>query len=825
MEGEKRRPGFLILFLMFGLFYTVESEDLFLEQTSKLKSYQIVTPHLVPGRWKRHENSSHTHKQNVYSEQIIYTVEIHNVIHHLRLTKNKGFLSPSFAVVSHNVHKKSVKRHEGKLKSCHYYGHVEGCEDSLVALSTCDGLRGVIFLGNKSYALEPIVQSTSNEHLLFPLEDSQSEPFVCGVTNAHGKHGPHDVALSMTSFLRRRRNLPLTRYVELVLVVDNQRFILMKKNTTAVRNEMVQLANMLDTYFQQLNIRIVLVGLEIFDTTNPFNVTGSPGDVLGRFVNWRKTNLVPRIRNDMAHLIVGQPGAYSGGILGMAYVGTVCSANTGGGISVYSDSALQYFSTILAHEMGHNLGMNHDNTLCNCNGGPCVMYPTASGTTLFSTCSGSDFEQLIQRGGGVCLRNQPSQDSIITVPRCGNGVQEKGEECDCGSPQNCTNKCCDAATCTLTRGSSCAAGVCCNDCQLSVSGTPCRPSINECDLPEYCTGDSGFCPPDTYLMDGLTCEGNTAYCYEGRCQTLDYQCQQLFGSTATKANDACFSYVNTQGTKFGNCGYSGSNPVPCTVPNSKCGKIQCTNFDSNYPPPGAVISVENIQGGISCRNADFNLGSDVLDPGYVKKGTVCAPGNVCASFQCVNSSVLTQNQTCNALTDCYGNGVCNDKGHCHCNNGWAPPNCNRAGRGGSVDSGPAEIDYSLRNGLLIFFLLVVPILVVLVIAFLYVFRRDTLNRCLKGPRSRRHRSANAANAHTNGQLNSKPQRPVAPPIQIPPSNPQPFRPPHAPTTTTEQASLDSWDYYANIQPAVSTALPPRQGPGVPKPIPSKQIVT
>lgn len=82
---------------------------------------------------------------------------------------------------------------------------------------------------------------------------------------------------------------------------------------------------------------------------------------------------------------------------------------------------------------------------------------------------------------------------------------------------------------------------------------------------------------------------------------------------------------------------------------------------------------------------------------------------------------------------------CNDQGHCHCNNGWAPPNCATSGRGGSIDSGPAQIgedrhfkrdyifsasvkttihrrlhccekikltvltaDYSLRNGLLIF---------------------------------------------------------------------------------------------------------------------------
>lgn len=46
-------------------------------------------------------------------------------------------------------------------------------------------------------------------------------------------------------------------------------------------------------------------------------------------------------------------------------------------------------------------------------------------------------------------------------------------------------------------------------------------------------------------------------------------------------------------------------------------------------------------------------------------------------------------------------------------------------------------DYSLRNGLLIFFLLVLPLLVVLVLVLLYVFRRDTLDPCLKGSLGRR----------------------------------------------------------------------------------------
>ncbi|XP_026171510.1 disintegrin and metalloproteinase domain-containing protein 9 isoform X2 [Mastacembelus armatus] len=783
---------------------------------TKLSKYSIVNPQPIH-RWPRSINRLSPSKENNGEETISYLLKINNKEHAIHLKKNRDFLHPKFVEDLLNKTSDHTSSYPEQWVHCYYHGEVEGWDNSMVALSTCSGLRGVIILGNETYGLEPVPQSTTNEHLLYLMKDIQSEPATCGVISEAASmqsHEPFEPGQSLTSLLRRKRNLPYTSYVELVLVVDNLKYNKMDKNEKVIRAEMVELTNLLDGYYKQLNIRVVLVGLKIFSSGNPFDVNGSAGEVLKRFVDWRKTDLLPDIRHDIGQLIVGQKGAYPGGVLGMAFVGSVCSAATSGGINVFTDNNLAFFSTVVAHEIGHNMGMNHDRTGCGCNGN-CIMGSAATGAATFSSCSREDFESLILRGRGLCLRNMPPPSNVIGTAECGNGRVDQGEQCDCGKPEECTNKCCDAVNCTFTFGSTCAHGLCCDNCKIQVSGTPCRPSLDPCDLPEYCTGSNGSCPSDFYFMDGLPCLNSSAYCYEGRCQTYDFQCKRLFAQdAATKADDICFSSANIDGTLFGNCGLdSKGQPIKCTPANAMCGKVQCTNVDVNNPPPGAHASIQIIEGK-SCVNADFRLGSDVLDPAYVKPGSPCGEGKTCLNFACVNASALRPNFTCDAQATCNGRGKCNNNGHCHCDNGWAPPNCDKAGRGGSVDSGPAEIDYSLRNGLLIFFLLVVPVLVLIILVLLYVFRRQSFDPCLK----RRRRSHDAQNGNANRNRNVQSSATTQPPVPARPPTETPVNLPATPGF--RYGEVDYWNAETNPPPAPTPAS--IQGPGVPKPIPPRQ---
>ena len=147
--------------------------------------------------------------------------------------------------------------------------------------------------------------------------------------------------------------------------------------------------------------------------------------------------------------------------------------------------------------------------------------------TVFSSCSVSDLAALPVDS---CLFNTPTM--TVGDPTCGNGIREAGEACDCGSTTECTDSCCNAATCELAAGAQCASGECCTaQCMLVSYGTECRATSGSCDVAEYCSGDSGECPEDVHLVDGSSCSSGAGYCNDGLCPTHQEQCVASFGES------------------------------------------------------------------------------------------------------------------------------------------------------------------------------------------------------------------------------------------------------------------------------------------------------
>jgi disintegrin and metalloproteinase domain-containing protein 12 len=99
-------------------------------------------------------------------------------------------------------------------------------------------------------------------------------------------------------------------------------------------------------------------------------------------------------------------------------------------------------------------------------------------------------------------------------------------------------------------------------------GVKCRDAVNDCDFPEYCSGESSDCPRNIYKQDGSNCTdaGHMGYCYQATCQTHESQCATLWGPGGTDAPEICYSRINIQGSQFGHCGQTGKDSYVACQP-------------------------------------------------------------------------------------------------------------------------------------------------------------------------------------------------------------------------------------------------------------------
>ncbi|XP_072346662.1 disintegrin and metalloproteinase domain-containing protein 12 isoform X2 [Scyliorhinus torazame] len=712
----------------------------------------------------------------------------------LKLEQNENLLSGAHQLMYYLPNGTLVTETDSSPINCYYHGAVQGFPESHVSVSLCSGLRGLITLTrNQSYGIEPLVGDEDQVHLIHRREPVHFNVKRCAVSPNTQEHVAHQQ--DNATLHRSKRDILVERkYVELVMVADNKEFRNSGNNLKSLQMRLLEIANQVDAFYRPLNIRVALVGVEVWSKKDPFQIVKSPGDTLKSFLKWREEDLLSRLPHDNAQLLIG--GSFNGSTVGMASQSSMCSRDRSGGVNVdHSVSVLGVASTI-AHELGHNLGISHDtdDRKCTCLNakrlGGCIMEPSTGFLPgqAFSSCSRDDLERSLKHGGAMCLFNFPASERLFGGQRCGNLYVEQDEECDCGLSDECDDPCCNATTCKLVPGAECSSeGACCANCKLKHAASVCRPPLGDCDLPEYCTGNSPYCPPNVFLKNGHTCDNDRAYCFNGACLTFELQCQVLWGPGSVQAHDICFNTVNKNGDKYGNCGQRPNGKfVSCAEEDAKCGKIQCQG-GNDRPVLGsnAEILVTNIKVGreeYSCRGTFFNFGDDIADPAMVMPGTVCGDNKACINRTCQDISTFGV-QEC--LQKCHSHGICNSNENCHCDPGWAPPFCQSSGYGGSVDSGPVQEPQG--SGALLAALLVVFLFVLIATFSACYVKRDLVRSELRklGKRSPPlHRDSRMENGHrapSAGQLRYKPpERPqqteLRPAQAVKPAPPSPLRP-------------------------------------------------
>lgn len=235
---------------------------------------------------------------------------------------------------------------------------------------------------------------------------------------------------------------------------------------------------------------------------------------------------------------------FVGGVVGLAYIGRSSGAgicedslpSTNCGFTTFSNfGKLQppwITSTVFTHEVGHNFGADHDK-LAVTNGGFFIMFAeTVDGSMpnnkKFSATSIADMSTVIRARGG-CF--------TAKINECGNGLQEAGEPCDCGSADQCAStllsfdRCC-TSSCALKSGASCSPrmvlaangqatsdGMCCTSaCGFQRNGTVCE-GATSCRRAATCDG-AGKCLPGSPQPANRLCDPARENCDGGKCAGL-----------------------------------------------------------------------------------------------------------------------------------------------------------------------------------------------------------------------------------------------------------------------------------------------------------------
>ncbi|XP_051688343.2 A disintegrin and metallopeptidase domain 3 isoform X2 [Oryctolagus cuniculus] len=604
------------------------------------------------------------------------------------LLKRQSFLHPHFLVYSYNKSKSRYSDTSLLKVHCFYQGHVAEIPKSSVILSTCSGLRGLLQFDNVTYGIEPLESSVTNEHILYQIIMNETGYTSLQEIQPVTQYVQQSYKILVQSDQDSDIVLP-KRTLKIHIIVDKAMYDFMGSDGALAAEKIVHMFGVINAIFSKVRIAVILSSLELWSDENKISTNGNAEEILQRFLSW-KQKLLSQSPQEMSYLLIYRDQAT---FVGATYHGRPCDPKFAAGVAMYAKMiTFEAFSIVMVQFIGINLGLSYDNIYhCYCPGTTCIMNPEAilsSGVKFFSSCSMAELKQAVSQPEFECLLDTKVSSVVFQgkTGTCGNGILEGREQCDCGKPETCIyKKCCNPHACELIGFAECGTGPCCNNktCLIAHRGLSCRKSTDPCDFPEYCNGTSEICVPDIKAADLEPCQNKTAYCYKGRCRDLDRQCADFLGVYARGSTYLCGQEINFLHDQFGGC-----RGRFCTFTNTLCGHLVCTwtsetiiqsrEFDYQYTFLGGHVCVSG-----RARNRT-NEGIFV-----VEEGTTCGRDSICIGVNCKHFSQLPNKPQCNARVKCNGHGICNERLNCHCDPGFAPPNCERVAfsPGGSTDDG------------------------------------------------------------------------------------------------------------------------------------------
>lgn len=336
----------------------------------------------------------------------------------------------------------------------HYTGYAEGVDGSWVRMSKIDDQwQGVISIYGEMYTIQngvtDVSGALSSQMQATAMSQHGAQMGTCGA-DGHEHSVLENVSQMSSQQAQSNASLPtlaatfseycsqqvngICLIAEIEVAFDLEFQALFPGQETA---QALSILNIVDGHYENdLSIAIDAITVSMLNN-NLFDVTTNAGLLLDDIELKKNNGQIPFITNNNAitHLVTGRD--LDGNTLGIAFLGSVCSAN--GANSGLSSVAINngtpdpiLTAIVVAHELGHNLGSIHDgpgeNTACPAS--QFIMSPIlgGSGITSFSACSAADIETTLSGLPNPALCLDFPVDITVTEDAGNNGSLDVNDE-------------------------------------------------------------------------------------------------------------------------------------------------------------------------------------------------------------------------------------------------------------------------------------------------------------------------------------------------------------------------------------------------------------
>jgi hypothetical protein len=293
-------------------------------------------------------------------------------------------------------------------------GSLDGAPGSWVRLTESpDGVEGAIWDGHDLYTvtrhasiapyLTTPLDAAPEQTVVYRLSDSRDilpRDFcaLAGHTTSQYKNGLDQYQAVVRGIEEGVITPSITRQIEISLIADGD---FQAAETTDPTAAMLARLNIVEGIFsEQVGLLVLATDVRLMPANaDPFTSTKG-ATLLEQLGSYRKATPEVRARG-LAHLVTGKD--LEGTTAGIAYVRTVCDIELGASLSSRSFGTT-ISALIMAHELGHNFGAEHDGepgTSCPSVSGGFIMAPSVSGYSTFSQCSIEVMQALLAQASCV----------------------------------------------------------------------------------------------------------------------------------------------------------------------------------------------------------------------------------------------------------------------------------------------------------------------------------------------------------------------------------------------------------------------------------------